>query len=284
MGLQSPIFTMGTCFAADGRATLAERGFQILPRYADISFASSAALFGGANNYLSNYDTFTVRQEFESAFELWSDRMAGAWEVRGFPINSHFNSDVVYQEPSRRLVFASSPENLRAVTDAITESVRSGIEAADIILLSYGLTEVWRNNATGRFICRAPTTSNGTGIGRATLHESTFSENYANVKATLDMLFSHFPQKQVVLTVSAARLYQTFAGGNVGVADLESKSILRSVLGQIAREYPDNVTYFPVYEMATILGMQVYQEDGQHVLPSFTQLAVDSFVNSFVAP
>lgn len=276
------IFTMGTCFAADARVGLAAKGFRLLPDYASIAFDPSEALFGAANHYLAYYDTFTIRQEFESAFGLWTDRMAGAWNIRGSAVNTHFNSDVVYQEPSRRLVFAPSLEKLRAVTDAITETLRAGIEKADIILLSCGLAEVWRNAATGRYICRAPTTSVGAGVGRATLHESTFAENYTNVKATLALLFSRFPNKQVVMTVSAAHLYQTFAQANVGIASVESKSILRAVLGQIVREYPNNVTYFPVYEMAAMAGSSVYQEDGQHVLPSFTQSVVDSFVGAFV--
>src|SRR5262249_19790413 len=92
-----------------------------------------------------------------------------------------------------------------------------------------------------------------------------------------------FPQKHVVITVSPVPLARTFSPYDVGTANLESKSILRAVAGQIAREYADRVSYFPSYEMATILPIPVYKPDKRHVLPTFADQVVGEFIRLFSA-
>lgn len=72
----------------------------------------------------------------------------------------------------------------------------------------------------------------------------------------------------------------TYSDADVGTANLESKSILRAVAGQIAREF-ENVTYFPSYEMAPIMPWPVFQEDKRHVLPEFADRVVGAFMQGF---
>lgn len=110
---------------------------------------------------------------------------------------------------------------------------------------------------------------------------SSFVENYQNLKDTLDLLLRFFPNKQVVLSVSPVPLEATFAPTDVATANVESKAILRAVAGQICREYPANVTYFPAYEMATVLPGPVFKEDGRHVLPEFADKVTSAFMGIF---
>ena len=65
-----------------------------------------------------------------------------------------------------------------------------------------------------------------------------------------------------MLTVSPVTLEATATDNDVVVANLESKSLLRAVAGQVSREF-DNVHYFPSYELA--MYYDIFEEDGRHV-------------------
>ena len=61
------------------------------------------------------------------------------------------------------------------------------------------------------------------------LVHDTFGRAADCVKAALDLLFSRYPEKNVVLTVSPVPLAMTYASTDIGTANMESKSILRAV-------------------------------------------------------
>lgn len=277
------IFTMGSCFAMEIRRAMARKGYDVYPHYVDVQFDPSQQTFDMVpkRDCIPHYDTFVIRQEFEAALGVWADRAAGFWEVRNAPVNQMYGADVVYQDPTRKLIYARSLPLLKDLVDKIDTVMRQGIHESQLIVITLGLTEVWRHNATGRYLCRPPNTGYGGGGGQATFRQSTFVENYLNVKATLDLLFSKYPDKNVVLTVSPVPLALTYSNADIGTANTESKSILRAVAGQICREYSERVTYFPSYEMATIMPWPVFQEDKRHVLPEFADRVVTSFRESF---
>ncbi|MHB1206203.1 MAG: GSCFA domain-containing protein [Rhodospirillaceae bacterium] len=279
LNANTKIFTMGSCFALEIRRAMARRGFDVFPHYTDVVFDPTQQIFDmiPKRESVAHYDTFVIRQEFEAALGVWTDREAGFWEVRDVP----GLGKVAYQEPTRKLIYAKSLAALKDLDDKIDAVVRQGLIESDLIVITLGLTEVWRHDKTGRYLCRPPGTGYGGGDGLATFRQSTFVENYQNVRATLDLLFSKFPDKHVVLTVSPVPLAMTYSDEDVGTANLESKSILRAVAGQICREYGEQTTYFPSYEMATILPFPVFQEDKRHVLPEFADRVVTAFHNMF---
>ena len=277
------IFTMGSCFAMEIRHAMARKGYDVYPHYLDVQFDPTQQIFDQIpkRDCIPHYDTFVIRQEFEAALGVWTDREAGFWEVRDAQVNKLSQADVVYQDPTRKLIYARSLPLLKDLVAKIDAVMLQGIVESDLIVITLGLTEVWRHNRTGRYLCRPPNTGYGGGDGQATFRQSTFVENYLNVKATLDLLFSKHPEKNVVLTVSPVPLALTYSGTDIGTANMESKSILRAVAGQICREYGDKVTYFPSYEMATIMPWPVFQEDKRHVLPEFADRVVTTFHGSF---
>lgn len=279
------IFTMGSCFAAEIRKAMVKSGYSVFPNYRGISFDRKKQILDmlPERDQLQHYDTFVIRQEFEAAFGVWTDREAGFLEVRDAPVNQHLQSEVVYQEPSRKLVYGVTREALKDLDDKLDASVRDGLAESDLVVITLGLTEVWQHNITGKYFCRPPGTGYGGGKGMATFRQSTFVENYNNMRATFDLLFKHHPNKQVILTVSPVALAMTYTNQDVGTANMESKSILRAVAAQICREYAKNVTYFPSYEMATIMPWPVFQEDKRHVLPEFAERVVSTFQMAFAA-
>ena len=281
------VFTMGSCFALEVRRAMTKMGFATYPSYSAVAVEPGVEMFDKipeGQEMPAHYDTFTMRQEFEAAFGIWNDREKGYWEVSGRPANKLLQADTVYQDPFRKAVFAHTRERLAALSNRITDVVREGIERSNVIVLTLGLTEVWQHKETGRYICRPPTAGYGGGAGLARFKASRFLENYENVKAILDLLFARYPDKHVVISVSPVRLEATYRPLDIGTANLESKSILRAVAGQIASEYPERVLYFPSYEIAMLeLGATtgtttVFEPDGRHVQPAFVQRIIEAFV------
>ncbi len=280
------VFTMGSCFAMEVRRALIEKGFDVYPKYRDLQFDKATQIFDKLpeRDAIAHYDTFSIRQEFEAAFGLFPDRAAGFCAVEGNLVNQHLNAATAYQDPYRKLNYAVDLPRLEDLAAKIDRMLYDGIAKAEVLVLTLGLTEVWRHNRTGRYFCRPPGSGYGGGKGEATFRQSTFVENYENMRATLDLLFKHFPEKQIVLSVSPVPLERTYAKTDIGTANLESKSILRAVAGQICREYAKNVMYLPSYEMATIIPGPVFQEDGRHVLPEFVDQVMSAFFKFCAKP
>lgn len=282
------IFTMGSCFALEVRKSLSMRGYKSYPDYALVKIDADHEVFDKipAREMPAHYDTFTMRQEFEAALGKWADRDAGYWAISNTKANELFEENEIHQDPYRKSTFARSRERLVGLSDRITAAVRDGLDKATIVVLTLGLTEVWRHNQTGKHICRPPGTGLGGGTGLATFKQSRFNENYENVRAMLDLLFARYPEKHVILSVSPVRLERTYSQMDIGTANLESKSILRAVAGQIAAEYPERVTYFPSYEMAmaglgSITGLgNVFEKDGRHVREDFVSSVIKSFISA----
>lgn len=281
----SKLFTMGSCFATEIRRAMKRRGFTVYPNYAEVTYDKESAIFNAIperTDTLPHYDTFSMLQEFEAAFGLWPDRSAGFWPVESAAVNDKLGAREVFQDPYRKLVYARTRRDLESLSERVNASITEGIHGADVIVLTLGLTEVWRHCETGRHLCIPPGRGLGGGIGKAEFRHSTFAENYSNVRQLLDLLFSRYPTKEVVLSVSPVPLGETFSIFDIGTANSESKSILRAVAAQICREY-DNVTYFPAYEMATVCTKHAFIEDGRHVRREFADLVIATFVSAFSA-
>jgi len=72
----------------------------------------------------------------------------------------------------------------------------------------------------------------------------------------------------------------TYTENDVVVAIMESKSLLRTVCGEISRKN-DNVIYFPSYEIC-LNTLDPYEKDGRHVKTSAVKSIVNTFLKSMV--
>lgn len=283
IGPGTKVFTMGSCFALEVRRALQRSGQEVFPNYLSVKYRLGENQFSSFTEtceFQPHYDTFGIRQEFETALGLWKDRRDGFLAYSGTKLNQQLGWDTIYQDPFRKVTWGKSRALLDEVVDQVDRVVINGVAEADVLVITLGLTEAWRGNKTGKYFCQVPRAEGENG---ATFHPSTFLENYNNMRATFDMLFARYPEKQVILSVSPIPLDSTFRKHmDVGTANTESKSILRAVAGQICREYESNVTYFPSFEMANLLPREhVFQDDVRHVQPAFADRVVKGFLASF---
>ena len=138
------VFTMGSCFAAELRKSLQRSGLTVYPDYLSVQFDRESEVFNHLpeRDSIEHYDTFVIKQEFEVALGEWIDRDAGIWPVSGCRVNAELGSPVAFQEPSRKMIYGRSHEGVARLSKRIDHAIRAGIEQADVLVLTLGLTEV----------------------------------------------------------------------------------------------------------------------------------------------
>ncbi|MEX2641864.1 MAG: GSCFA domain-containing protein [Acetobacterales bacterium] len=278
----SRIFTMGSCFALEVRHELERRGFGMFPNYSALRVDPTRQKINALpdRNNLNYYDTFTIRQEFDQALEGRRYELEDFWRISGRPINSLFRSPVVFQDPYRKNVYGIDGDAILDASDQLSSVIAEGIEASDVYVITLGLTEAWQNLSNGMYVAGPPGGKTG-GAGLCRLRLSTFADNYANLRRVMELISANFDNRDVILTVSPVALHRTFSGQDVIVASTESKSILRAVAGQLAREYP-RVHYMPTYEL---FGRHdLYHEDGRHASRDGVEVVFDTLLSAFMEP
>ncbi len=129
--------------------------------------------------------------------------------------------------------------------------VREIFEQADMFVFTLGLTEVWQDKESGIVFPSAPGVIAGAyDPARHAFVNLSFGEVVEDMNFVLELLREFSPQIRVLLTVSPVPLTATATEEHVLAATTYSKSLLRTVAGEVARTH-DNVEYFPSYEMIT---------------------------------
>ncbi|TFG98527.1 MAG: hypothetical protein E4H11_00325 [Myxococcales bacterium] len=274
------IFTMGSCFAVEIRSALRERGRQVLPDYFRIQYPADRASIGKLpqRDNINHYDSHSIVQEFERAFGEASAASFPPLDVVPGSLGKRLGSAARWQDPYRREVYAVCRDSIESVSDAITQAIGEGIHGADVYVLTLGLIETWADAVSGRHVWSEKVRRLVSDPERIRFHQSSFEENLGNLRRVCDLLHHHYPNRPVVLTVSPVALGETFSGMDVVSANTLSKSLLRTVAGQIQREYP-SVRYWPSYELAQ--RNDIFEPDGRHVKPSTVSHIVQTFLENY---
>lgn len=283
---ETKIFTIGSCFAYEIRTAFKAKGFNVYPKYEHLEIDPKRQVVAKLHkdDNINHYDTFVIRQEFERAFNCTHATIDDFFALRGCPLNQAFNSEVIYQDPGRKMVYGADEASALEISRKFDECVREGVEAADLYVITLGLIETWINPRNGQYLCRPPGTGYNGGVGKemGEFRLTHFQENYENVRAIIEMIRSRYPNKHIVLSVSPVALHLTYTKNDIIPANTYSKSVLRTVAGQIMAEYGDtgHVHYMPSYEIAQY--HDIFEEDGRHVTRQSANFIIDTFMGAFL--
>ena len=129
--------------------------------------------------------------------------------------------------------------------------MRSAIEAADIVIFTLGLTEVWEHRDSGTVYPTAPgTIADPEEPSSFAFRNLRAAEIKADFLALRDLVRGLNPNVRFLLTVSPVPLTATASGQHVLPATTYSKSVLRTVCGELVEDFED-IDYFPSYEIVT---------------------------------
>jgi hypothetical protein len=144
--------------------------------------------------------------------------------------------------------FANHAEAL-ASRLSMLRALRRAVEEADVFVFTLGLTERWEDAETGQPLAACPGTLGGTfDPTRHRFVNDRAAAVRADMEAALALLQRMNPGIRLLLTVSPVPLTATAAGRHVLVSTTQSKSVLRSVAGEMAEDHAA-VDYFPSYEV-----------------------------------
>ncbi|MBN2561960.1 MAG: GSCFA domain-containing protein [Phycisphaerae bacterium] len=251
------IFVIGSCFAREIHAALTARGFD--------------AADAGLGN---KYNTFSTLQSLRWALE------------GGFGEHLIVNLDGGKWFDGHRHPFIHH-DNLQAAIDGHVGPLRRAgemLRACDVVIITLGLVEVWRDNLTGTWLNGTPPQRLISNFeDRFSVHRTSHAENLRALLGVFEVLRGVNPDVRIVCTVSPVPLLATFFEADVLVANAYSKSTLRSVATEAietaARSSTAAIDYFPSYELATLRPReQVWrgrhptgEPDGRHVRAEFVR-------------
>ncbi len=240
------VATAGSCFAQHIGNNLAIRGaaFMDMEPAPPVFSSEAEARRWGYGVFSCRYgNIYTSRQLIQLFDEAHGQRSPQelVWEKQG----RFFDA----LRPGLDPVGQDSAEAVLALRQQHLEAVRRMFAEMDAFVFTMGLTEGWESVADGTMFPTAPGTIAGTYRPEAyRLHNLRAHEIRADMEEFWDRLRQVNPGARMLLTVSPVPLAATATDNHVLVATTWSKSVLRSVAGELAEDHPD-IHYFPSYEI-----------------------------------
>lgn len=266
------IVTIGSCFARHVERELAEHGFDIPTR----AFTVDPAYWSGEpGTLLNNYVVGAVLPQIRWAFGIGDP----------FSVDTHC---VKMGEKYQDLQIAG---NVRPQPREVVEAQRERISAiyrnlaeARVVVLTLGLVEAWWDNKAGMYINMAPPKrAVREDPARFEMRVLDFHDLTTDLYALIDLLKEvGRDDLQVVMTVSPVPLTSTFTDQDVAVANMYSKSLLRTAVDHVRARY-DFVSYYPSYEsfMLTQKG-QAFVRDQVHTNMDLVKFNISRMVAAYL--
>lgn len=224
----SHVTTIGSCFAHELGSRITGWGMK--------GSGHPPPPFGQGVNF---YTTTAVKQEIQRAFGGWKEYDdEPIWEVSdGYvhPFNNYYKT-------------YNSKEELLNENEIIKKVSAESFKSADIIIITLGLIEAYKNPQTGNVFRNIPHPEMMDKIKPEFFRLSTkqMREDLEEIRKVIRDNSS----AEIILTVSPIPLHNTFTNKDVRIANSESKSRIRSVVSEFVEDYPD-IHYFHSYEMVT---------------------------------
>jgi len=282
------IYTIGSCFAEEIRKALTKNSYDIYPKFSLLEFDRSICNIDTLPNreHMNFYNLGSIFQEFQRSKNLLNFDTEDFVEVKN---TRHalkddgnvgiFRKDgsVVYHDILRRWTWSNSLDELVDISQKISALTLEGITKADIVIITLGMSEVFSNE---KFIANEmPVHLHGLTTYEPTLLTS--QQNLEYLHCIVNFLKETNKDVNIVFTVSPVALIRTFLSNDIYTANLISKANLISALSEFLSDEPENVHYFPSYEIVNLLGWEAFEDDGRHVKSETADLIVKAFLTSF---
>ena len=260
------IFAVGSCFARNVEKALIQRKAQVTsvdPNNEVLEIRTNLL-----TGLLNKYNPISIHQELE-----WASGHTSFPEGNWMEFNGKYY-DLTLRDQARK----GSLEMLHSRQVQLQNYFQQAF-SADVVILTLGLTETWFDRTTRTALAEVPSPR----LLKA------FPERfgckllkYSDCEVVLNSIYALLKQYgkatvKIIVTVSPVPMERTFSGQDIIVANMMSKSILRSAAGAFAVA-SEGVDYFPSYE-AVILSNPKYawEPDRRNV----SEAIVASIMNEF---
>ena len=242
-----PIFTAGSCFAQHVGRTLAHAGYNVIdtepmPGWVPAELAQRH----GYKLYSARYgNIYTVRQFLQLLQEAFGNFKPAdpVWEKDG----RYYDA----LRPGMTPGGLATPEHVREARAYHLRAVQEAVAETGMVVFTLGLTETWQHVPSGTVYPTAPGTIAGQidpkVHGFVNFRASEIRKDFLTVRK---IFRAANPDVKFLLTVSPVPLTATASGDHVLPATVYSKSVLRTVAGELVEDF-DDIDYFPSFEIVS---------------------------------
>ena len=269
-------FAIGSCFAREIEKYLITRQYSFLSE-PDVVTDEPVNTQSGSGAPFSTYFTKYSIPSIQSALEWAFERSFGEAALSQNSAESFFD---LYSHTTLKPVDMESSLRRREKVDNYTRRLVD----ADVVVLTFGLCECWKDLHTGLFLNVPPS---GKNVKYDPERYRFCVCDYEDVTKSLDRIYEiltrHGKQNlQIVCTVSPVALGSTFTLDDVVVANSYSKSLNRVAVEYWSRKH-ENVHYFPSYEMVMYSDPKsAWQEDRRHPSREMVNHIMNHFEEHFI--
>ncbi|MFK7837819.1 MAG: GSCFA domain-containing protein [Sulfitobacter sp.] len=273
-----PIFTAGSCFAQHVGRTLAGAGYAVIDTEPVPGFVP---------------DTVAHRH----GYRLYSARFGNIYTMRQFlqllqeAFGTFKPADPVWERDGRfydALRPGMTPGGL-ATADHVIEAraahlgaVREAVAQTGMVVFTLGLTETWQHVPSGTVYPTAPGTIAGQidadVHGFVNFRSHQIRKDFLKVR---EVFQAANPEVKFLLTVSPVPLTATASDDHVLPATVYSKSVLRTVAGELCEDF-DDIDYFPSYEIVASHpgGARFFESNLRSVKPRGVRRVMRTFLGT----
>lgn len=270
------IMTAGSCFAQHIGRALKGAGLNILDvEPPPVGMRDETARRFGYGLFSARYgNIYTTRQLLQLLHDALEDAPdpSVVWEREG----RFFDALRPGVEPDG----LARPDEVLLMRQGHLARVAKLLSESSVLIFTLGLTEAWRDRATGRVWPTAPGVIAGAFDPKA--HEFV-NFRYAEIIADLTAIRAYLkdidPSFRMILTVSPVPLTATASGDHVLSATTRSKAVLRAAAGDFAEDH-DDVDYFPSYELVTNQAAEGrwFDDNRRSVTPEGVEMVMRTFL------
>ncbi len=267
------VFAIGSCFARNVEAELLRLGVEVSS--ADLKNELLEIRTNLQIGLLNKYNPLSIHQELEWAAGVSAFPEQGLIQLGD---NPEKYVDPYLREQAR----PGTLETLKARREQLKDYFAQAFQA-DLVILTLGLTETWFDRVTRRALAEIPSPRLMKQYrDRFQFKILSYPECLAVLQSVCTLLKKYGkPDLKIVVTVSPVALERTFSGQDVIVANMMSKSTLRSAAGAIASSV-EGVDYFPSYEAAIVSDPTlVWQPDRRNVTDFIVAQIIGEFTRRY---
>lgn len=262
-------FCMGSCFARNIEEHLIYRRAEVLSKRVVSPRDEWAAR---ANGFLNKFTTHSMLQELR-----WLDQPVG--DLQSILLQTAHGWRDLQLAPE---LGETSLERAMERRRYLAQDYFPRLGQADVVLMTLGLNELWRDTALDLPLNAPPPLWNvRREPDRYHLEITDVQSNLAALDEIRSRLKALNPDIKIVVTVSPVPMRATFSGQDVAIANTLSKSTLRAAADAFAHAHPD-VDYFPSYEIVSLSRRDyAFGADYMHVTNQIVSHVMSRFMDLY---
>jgi len=252
----SSIATIGSCFSNEVAIAMDKLGIET--SYKKIN--------------LLHYNSASIKQQFQLAFNLWPEYYnEDIWKVKGGFVHPFLDYYTIY----------SSAEQAQTAADKVANAYKDAFKSADVIIITLGLIECWRNRKTGNVFRNIPHPEVMDSL-KPEFFRLTTTQIMTDLYDIYKIIQDNNPTTELVITTSPVPLSATFTDKDVRIANNESKSRIRAAVSEFTENHP-KVNYMHSYELVMDIKnkYKFWERDYRHIHPHGVNYVVSQFLKEY---